>query len=109
MNKPEGKELVDGIVNLDLARFVVGRRGQPSRLQWKFTLKSIAAAARGEADTLDAISQTTFANRPVVHNAIEHSFQLRRDFRATVLLPEDLSKEEAARFAAFIQTLPFDE
>ncbi len=109
LNQPDAKGLVDGIVELELARFVVGRRGQQSRLQWQFTLKSIAAAARGEADALQPIGKNTLKNRSAAHNVIDHSYQLRRDFKAVIALPDDLRKEEAARLAAFIQTLPFED
>jgi hypothetical protein len=109
LNKPETKDLVDGIAELGLARFVVGRRRQPSRLQWKFTLKSIVDVARGDSDAFVPIGQATLTNRSTAQDTIEHAFQLRRDFKAIVLLPEDLSKDEAKRVAAFIQTLPFEE
>lgn len=109
LTKPDTKDLVDGILELELARFVVGRRKKPSRLQWKFTLKSIAAAARGEADAFQPIGQNTLSSRSTPHNIIEHSFQLRRDFRAVLPLPDDLTKDEASRFAAYILTLPFKE
>jgi hypothetical protein len=109
LNAPDTKDLVDGIVELELARFIVGRRSHPSRLQWKFTLKSIATVARGESDALVPIGRSTLANRSTAHDTIEHAFQLRPDFKAIVLLPVDLSKDEARRFSAFIQTLPFEE
>jgi len=40
---------------------------------------------------------------------IEHSFVLRPDLPISIELPVDLSEQEAARFAAFVKTLPFGE
>jgi hypothetical protein len=109
LNTSDTKDLVDGIVELELASFIVGRRSHPSRLKWKFTLKSIAAVARGEANELVSIGQSTLARRSTAHDTIEHTFQLRPDFKTIVPLPADLSTDEARRFSAFILTLPFEK
>src|SRR5438105_15878687 len=33
---------------LDLGKFVVGRRGQPSRIEWRYRLQDVGQAAAGE-------------------------------------------------------------
>jgi hypothetical protein len=39
-----------------LGVYVVGRKGNPSRIEWHFTLASMAKSARGERDDLESIS-----------------------------------------------------
>lgn len=108
LKKPDLKELLQGILRLGLAQFIVGRRGSASRLVWNFTPRSIAAVATGQARELTPVVKNTL-NSDAPRDAIAHAFQLRRDTKVTVSLPADLTKEEAARFAAFVQTLPFEK
>jgi hypothetical protein len=109
LKSSEAKELFAGIQGLKLAKFIVGRRGQPSRLIWHFTLASIAAVARGEADAFEPINQNSLPKREQAIELIKYSFQLRRDLMIEFALPTDLSPQDVARLAAFLQTLPLDD
>jgi hypothetical protein len=40
--------------------------------------------------------------------AVQHTFVLRKGYRVSITLPEDLTIREASRLALFVQSLPFD-
>jgi hypothetical protein len=102
----EAKGLFTGIDQLKLARLIVGRRGSASRLEWKYTLQSIAAVARGEADKFEPIGQSSLPRRDTANQLIEYVFQLRRDLRIKFSLPADFSEQDIVRLTAFLRTLP---
>lgn len=104
ITKSDVKQLVDGIRELKLASFIVGRKGFPSRLRWLYRLPTIAATARGRASMPVAIANSIISER----QAIKHSFRLRPDYVVDIELPEDLTPLEADRFAKFVLTLPFN-
>lgn len=43
---------------IECAEFIVGRRGAPSRLEWKYSLISLGRSAAGEVDELQSVSDT---------------------------------------------------
>ncbi len=47
-------ELARELERLGCGRFIMGRRGAPSRIEWQVSLKSIGRAAAGDAATLEA-------------------------------------------------------
>jgi hypothetical protein len=103
----DAKELFAGLKKLELAKFVVGRRGSASRLQWCCTLSSIAAVATGEADAFEPLGQNPLPQRPTIA-FIKYVFQLRRDLKIEFALPQDLSQQDVTRLSAFLQTLPLE-
>jgi hypothetical protein len=48
-------ELAKQLERLDCGTFVVGRRGAPSRIEWKVSLKSMGQAATGQAASLESV------------------------------------------------------
>jgi hypothetical protein len=102
----EAKELFEGIEVLGLGKFIVGRRGSPSRLQWQYTLSSIAAVATAEADAFEPASRSSLPKRDSSDQFIEYVFQLRRDLKIKFALPADFSQQDIVRLTAFLQTLP---
>ncbi|MGH7708984.1 MAG: hypothetical protein ACREM6_13845 [Vulcanimicrobiaceae bacterium] len=48
-------ELAKQFDRLGCGRYIIGRRGAPSRIEWEFSLKSIGRAAVGEAGTLETV------------------------------------------------------
>jgi hypothetical protein len=100
----EAKELFEGIKKLGLGNFIVGRHTHPSRLQWRYTLPSIAAVAMGEADAFEPVAGSALS-KPA-NQLIEYVFQLRRDLKIKLSLPADFSQQDIVRLTAFLQTLP---
>ena|SRR5436309_15727516 len=100
----EAKELFAGIDKLELGKFIVGRHTHPSRLQWNYTLPSIAAVAMGEADDFEPVGRNALPKS--ANQLIEYVFQLRRDLKIKLSLPTDFSQQDIVRLTAFLQTLP---
>lgn len=105
----------------DIARFVIGRRGSKSRIEWILDTSDLSQSPDGNGGVED-IAQTNESGAGVVPRSlsadavpaphvskevIEHAFRVRPDFPVTLRLPADLSGSEAERLAAWIRTLPF--
>lgn len=97
--------------------FKNGRKGFKTRMEWSHSLISLGEVAKGEAVSVEAINPDdldvedeadvpSLIEQPEGH--IQHPFQLRPDLSITLSLPADLTMKEAARLAAFIQTIPFE-
>lgn len=111
--------LLRGLEEAGCGRFVVGRRGAPSRFEWTVSLRSVGLAATSGSDEVDQIDrdadesdgeeQANVSDELENSNSISHSFVLRPDFRVMLELPVDLTAREARRLAEFLRTLPFDD
>ena len=96
--------------------FRTGRKGHPTRFEWKYDLVSVGKAAAGGTQAVEEIQLTTGEDigdeevevKAVREGAIQHTFQLRPDWQIELTLPADLSAREAARLSEFVKTLPFD-
>lgn len=75
-----------------LGKFIVGRRGQPSRFKHR----------------RDGQPKTQAPPLIDPGRMVEHLYQLRPDLRIGVELPADLTAAEAGRLADFVKTLPFE-
>lgn len=106
LKSAEAKELFSGIETLGLAKFIVGRRRHASRLQWHFTLPSIAAVAVGETDDFEPIGRSSLPTRDPKSQLIDYVFPLRRDLTVKLSLPADISEQDITRLTAFLKTLP---
>ena len=101
---------------LELGTFRAGRRGRPSRFEWKEDLLQVGAAAR-EHETPSTKKPELLPQRPNEEMSLgkplnsvtkTHTYWLRDDVRVDVELPKDLTVQEASRFAGFIKTLPLE-
>lgn len=99
---------------LGAGRFIPGRHGYQSRMEWAFSIRSLGQVAQGqkakpEEVAADAIveDETDEAGPGSGVKSLRHEFQLREGFRARFDLPSDMTDKEAERLAAFIKTLPF--
>ena len=111
--------LLKGLEQAGCGRFVVGRRGAPSRFEWSVSLRSVGLAATSgsdavskidrDADENDGEEQLTVGDELDESSLILHSFVLRPDFRVKLELPVDLTARESRRLAEFLRTLPFDD
>jgi len=98
-------KVLQWLEKLGCGQFIAGRKGHPSRFEWSVGLVDVGRAAAGEAVEIEAAP----VNEPEpADDLLEHHFRLRKDLDVPLRLPADLNGTEAARLAAFIQTLPFD-
>ena len=95
--------------NCGCGKFVVGRRGQPSRFEWSVEMVGVGQAAAGETDQFPGeVSLEDEREENGDNDFFEHKFHLRRDLSVTIELPTDLTPQEAARMSRFIETLPLN-
>jgi hypothetical protein len=93
---------------VNLGKFVEGRRGWLSRFVWNVGSLNVAALATdGESALIDLDMEDEFLTE--CDDLIEHTFVLRPDLSVTFELPSNLSAQEADRLSAFLQSLPFGE
>jgi hypothetical protein len=83
------------IADLKWGRFITGRRGHETRLESSLPIRRIYDAVFGQQGL------------PTQVKLLGHTFHLRLTLDVRFDLPEDLTSAEAARLAAFIQSLPF--
>jgi len=116
------RELVVALRRLDNAgsgKFFVGRRGRPSRFAWTQSPRDLGLTVIRPAGSP---ATSSAARAPAVANAdpdpalireeggmCSYPFRLRRQLTVFLKLPADLSPNEAARLAGFVQSLPLDE
>ena len=123
--KPQAIKVYRQLQDVGCGRLMYGRRGAKTRMRWFYSLRSLGKAARGDTSQLDEIndelddddgsagpvSQAKAGEDTAVRGPserIEHRFALRPSISVTISLPVDLTRKEAERFAAFIQSLPFE-
>jgi len=94
VERSEVIELFKEVDRNGLGRYVIGRRGRPTRLEWARTVLE-GHRAMQESPSEDAAE------------TIRHRYVLRPDFDVEFDLPSDLTKVEAKRLSEFITTLPF--
>ncbi len=87
--------------------FRIGRRGWPSRFEWRLDLVSVGQAAAGERKEIENITDEA-VEEEAEEQVFPHVFQLRPGQQVRLELPRDLTSREAVRLADFIKTLPFD-
>jgi hypothetical protein len=113
----EVKEYLRELARLGCGRYVIGRRGHPSRMEWGVGLVSLGQAAAGHRLQIEKFVEETGGEQDSdeTETVIEQpsdmkvSYPLRHDRNVELILPKNLSMREAHRLAEFIKTLPFDE
>lgn len=89
-------------------KVLMGRKGFSTRIKWDYKVLNLAKVAQGEDVEIVEIDPADTASDWDDDQLVTHYFQLRSDLRIEMRLPDGLSKKEAERLAAFIQTLPFE-
>ena len=97
---------------IGVGKFVVGRRGHPSRIEWSYSIQSLGEIAEGQIDQPQEISSHSDIDDEIDDELeeasnLQHEFQLRDDFKIKLSLPNDLNPKEAERLALFIKAIPF--
>lgn len=92
-------------------KFVIGRKGHPSRFVRSVSLIELGRIAKGEETTSLPVEAVTTPAQPPIPSAksdvISHRYVLRPDFTVTIQLPADLTQPEASRLSEYVKTLPF--
>jgi hypothetical protein len=112
-------DVIDVLRRLDefgCGNFRTGRKGHPTRFEWKYDLVSVGKAAAGGTQAVEEIQlpadqdngDEEVSAKAIPEGAIQHTFQLRPDWQIELTLPSDLSSREAGRLSDFVKTLPFD-
>jgi hypothetical protein len=99
-------KVLQRLEKLGCGHFIAGRKGHPSRFEWSVGLVDVGRVAAGEAVKIEP-APVNEAEEPA-DDLLEHHFRLRKELDVPLRLPADLTTAEAARLAAFIQTLPFE-
>jgi hypothetical protein len=94
---------------IGVGRFIAGRHGNSSRMEWKFSIRSLGAVAKGEGRKLEGVSADAEVDDSGPEDEklglIDHEFPLRPGLKVTLQLPEDLTDKESSRLSAFLATL----
>ena len=100
--------------DLQLGRFLVGRHGRATRFEWNRRSADVAKAIKGELRELPELDGDASEDAPsdsqlqdTDGSTIIARYQLRADFEIRTLLPKDMTKDEAARFADHARTVYF--
>ena len=109
---PSRGELVSVFQQLETFRcgkFIIGRRGKPSRFAWSASISDVGRAAVGEQQTVSEIPETAVEAMEESAELLTHAYHLCSDMAVSFDLPADLTTFEADRLAAFVKSLPMDE
>jgi hypothetical protein len=97
---------------LGFGKFVVGRRGNQSRMIWNVGLGDLGRCAQGKIVDFEELEPSESASAEDLANTgvqeILHLYQLRPDLRVSFRLPANLTRGEARRLADFVLSLPFE-
>ncbi len=108
--------LLKGLQEANCGRFIVGRRGSPSRFEWSVSLRSVGLAATSGSDEVNEMDEDADERDgddeladDSDESSITHTFVLRPEYRVKLTLPVDMTSREAKRLSDFLRTLPFDD
>jgi len=90
--------------------FIVGRKGNDSRIKWEYDHNSIGGFLLGKSTELKKATSNSISydggSQP--SDKIAHSFHLRPDFQLEILLPNDFDHRDLNRLCKWLETIPFD-
>jgi hypothetical protein len=112
----EVRDFLQELARLHCGAYIIGRRGQPSRLEWTDKLISLGQAAAGQRAKIETLTEEDaveseeepHANNEVKPDDMKLSYPLRRDRHVEIVVPKDITSTEAQRLGDFIKTLQFD-
>lgn len=102
------REFFRQLEHLGCGRYVIGRRGHPSRFIWTAGLVSVGQVASGKGVDVEEVRSPSELEEGPSRDTLDHIFQLRPSMTVALSLPANLTATEAARLADFIRTLPFE-
>lgn len=89
-------------------KFIIGRRGYPTRFVWGPTPTKATAPAAAPAAAPVAPAASAVVAAADSQGGLEYTLRLRADFTVKMALPPDLTIREAERLAHWMQALPLD-
>ena len=103
-------KLLKGFDSMGFGNFIVGRKGNDSRITWDFHPQSIGSVANRKSSTLYGVpsSLDSYDGGMEDEGLNEHSFLLRPELTIEIVLPHDFSKSDADRLSRWLQTIPFE-
>lgn len=114
LDEREVRRVFKHLAELNCGRFIKGRgESAESRMQWKLSIRGIAAAAKGEISNIeevqaapeDTLEAEEKLKLPDV-DGVTHTFKLRADFDVVINLPSDFTDGEAERLSRFLKAVP---
>jgi len=95
---------------LELGRFLVGRKGYPSRFEWTVALISVGQVASGESDEIltDDLVDGADDDMELTADQVTYEVPLRPDVKANLTLPANITRVETIRIANFVRGLAVD-
>jgi hypothetical protein len=96
---------------LGFGKFVLGRRGNQSRMIWNVDLGDLGRCGQGKDINFNAPVQSPSEEADLANAGLQdilHFYQLRPDLRISLRLPLNLTPGEARRLADFVLSLPFE-
>ena len=114
----EVRDFLRELASLKCGVYKIGRRGQPSRLEWTDKLVSLGQAAAGQRSEIEAFTEEEAAvetkeaepgvNGELMPGDMKLTYPLRRDRHVEIVVPKDITSTEAQRLGDFIKTLQFE-
>jgi len=114
----EVRDFLRELGRLHCGAYIIGRRGQPSRLEWTDKLVSVGQAATGQRPEIEPFTEEEAAveteeaearaNGEVMPDDMKLSYPLRRDRHVEIIVPKNITSTEAQRLGDFIKTLQFE-
>ena len=126
-------EFLKKLSDAGAGKFLAGRRGMQSRIEWTYSAPEIGKMAMGLAEEVKPLYEETEKteevkpapevqakrtpgrplgsknkNANVSGEIIRHAFLLRPGYQLHLSLPQNLTVGEAERLSDFVSTLPFE-
>jgi hypothetical protein len=112
------RQVVDFLKSLEqvgCGRFLRGRKGHPTRLEWQVGMQSVGRAAAGKEETVKKIADAESVEDAAEENSrvapsaemmtVKYPLRPELDVLVEVTMPKSISEWEAQRLADFIRTL----
>lgn len=117
MSYGEVRNFLMELARLGCGKYIIGRRGRPSRIEWNVGLVSLGQAAAGNRLQIEEFVEDNAEQQQVEDTKtvteqtadMKVSYPLRPNRNVELILPKDLTTREAHRLAEFVKTLPFEE
>ena len=104
LDRRDAINLLKKLDEIGCGKFVVGRHGQSSRMEWVYSVRSIGEAALGSKDELEELDDSPDLLEDESSQA-EHRLTLGAERVITIKAPQDLSKTEYTRLKRFVEAL----